>query len=225
MLDFRPLDVPLKESLQLARESSPPIRQAKSELINARRHRTIVRKNNLPLPKISLSLGAWKHRFGSNASQSSFENERGNSSLEMVAVVNASWSLTGEGGMFNSFNRETSVIDQALKEKTLEKTYFHTESIIRSLYDDIYFLEHQMKIAKAHHTASEKSFDTILNDYTDGKIDFTTFKLSLDALIQGKESLENIKTIHLEKKVHLARQTGKDNLVNENFDNLAVEGK
>ena len=225
MLDFRPLDVPLKESIQLARETSPPIRQAKSELINARRHRKIVRKSNLPLPKISVSLGAWKHRFGSDTSQSSFENERGSSSVEMVAAVNASWSLTGEGGMFNSYKRAASVIDQELKEKTLRKAYYDAESIIRSLYDDIYFLEHQMKIAKAYHAASGKAFDTTLGDYTDGKIDFTTFKLSLDAMIEGKESLEDIKTIHLEKKVRLAGLIGKDNLVNENFDNLAVESK
>ncbi|MCY4524221.1 MAG: TolC family protein, partial [Halobacteriovoraceae bacterium] len=122
IMEFAPIEFSMENSVILAKKLSPGIRDAKVKMENAKREHIIVQKDNLPLPKISLTLGAYKHNFNSQTSQTLFENEMGGSSVEMAAVINASWAITGEGGLFNARKTNTSLTGLAISQKQLDQT-------------------------------------------------------------------------------------------------------
>ena len=223
ILKFSPLEYTIKDGLELAIKLSPNVRNAKVQVENATRDHRIVQWNNLPLPKLSLTLGAYKHNFGPDTSRTLFENETGGSSVEMVAMINASWTLTGKGGLFNSRKTETSLSGLGLRQKELDQARHYTKLTIRQLYDTIYHLENNIKVLKARASNAEKSFDTALSNYTDNNKNFLSFKTALEEKTNTHELVEEVKFRHLQRKLQLARLIGVADFPGDNFEGLAVE--
>ena len=223
ILKFTPLQMTLKDGLALANKLSPHVRDAKVQVENAQRNHRIVQWDNLPLPKLSITLGAYKHNFGSDASRTFFENEMGGSSVEMVATINASWTLTGKGGLFNTRKSETSLSGIGLRQKQMDQAHHYTKLTIRQLYDSIYHLENNMKVLKARAINAEKSFDTALSNYTENNTSFLSFKTSLEEKTGTHELIEEVKFRHLQHKLQLAKLIGIANFPGENFEYLAEE--
>jgi outer membrane protein TolC len=226
-LDYRRIKVSLEDATSMALQNNPAILTNKIVLDNAERSYDVALKENMPLPKFSVNLGAYNKHFGTGTNQTLYENYNGGNNVELVASINASWAITGEDGLFNSNKLAQSRIGKEIAAKELDKNRLFAQSYIRQTYQNILSLQNQIVILEARLPTLQKSFDTILENYLSGKTKYYDFHLSLQELTETKILFEQTKYNHLKEKLALAKLAGLEDFPGENFEQLAtrVKGK
>ncbi|MGZ3787902.1 MAG: TolC family protein, partial [Bacteriovorax sp.] len=226
-LDYRRIKISLDESLKFSLENNPTLLNDKTTLDNSERSYDVAIKENMPLPKFSVNLGAYNKKFGPKSNQTVYETYGGSGNVELVASINATWSITGEDGLFNSNKLATSRIGKEIAFKELDKDKHFTQSFVRQTYKNILSLQNQVVILEARLPSLQKSFDTILENYLNGKTKFYDFHLALQELTETKILFEQTKFNHLSEKLSLAKLAGLEDFPGENFEHLAtrVKGK
>ncbi len=224
-LEYNRIKITLDESLSLANLNNPSILSNKTSVENAERLYDVALKENMPLPKFTVNFGAYNKRFGPTNNQTKYETNDGSGNVELVASINASWSLTGSDGLFNSNKLALGRIGKEIAFKELEKNQHFTQSFIRQTYKNILSLQNQIVILEARIPSLQKSFDTILDNYLAGKTKYYDFHLSLDELTTTKILYEQTKFNHLKEKLLLAKIAGIEDFPGENFEKLAKRVK
>lgn len=224
-LDYRRIRISLDDSLNLATKNNPTLLTNKTAIENAERSYDIALKENMPLPKFTVNLGAYNKKFGPTSNKTIYETYNGSGNVELVASVNASWSLTGADGLFNSNKLAISRIGKEIAFKEYEKNGHFTQSFIRQTYKTILSLQNQIVILEARLPSLQKSFDTILENYLSGKTKYYDFHLSLVEWTETKILYEQYKLNHLREKLNLAKLSGLEDFPGENFEQLAVRVK
>lgn len=226
-LDYRRIKVTLDEVLELAKKNNPTLLTGKVIIDNAERSYDVALKENMPLPRFSINLGAYNHRFGPATNTTRYETYSGGGNVELVASINTSWAITGQDGFLNSNRLATSRIGKEIALKEFEKNTHYTQSNIRQTYKTILSLQNQIVILEARLPSLQKTFDTILDNYLGGRTRFYDFSMALEDLTNTKIFYEQIKLQHLREKLTLARLAGIEDFPGENFELLAtrVKGK
>ncbi len=226
-LDYRRLKITLDEALKISEKNNPTLLTNKMLMENAERQYDVALKENMPLPKFSVNLGAYNKRFGPSTNTTRYETYGGSGNVELVASINTTWSLTGGDGFLNSNKLATARIGKEISMKEFEKNTHYTQSFIRQTYKTILSLQNQLVILEARLPSLQKTFDTILDNYLNGRAKFYDFSLSLEDLSSTKVFYEQIKLQHLQQKLTLARLMGVEDFPGENFELLAtrVKGK
>ncbi len=226
-LDYRRLKISLDEVLELATKNNPTLLTNKVIIDNAERDYDVALKDNMPLPKFSINLGAYNHRFGPTTNTTRYETYSGGGNVELVASINTSWAITGQDGFLNSNRLATSRISKEIASKEFEKNTHYTQSNIRQTYKTILSLQNQLVILEARLPSLQKTFDTILDNYLGGRTKFYDFSMALSDLTTTKIFYEQVKLQHLREKLTLARLAGIEDFPGENFELLAtrVKGK
>lgn len=221
-IDYRKLTMPLSEALTLAKKSSKYTKQSSYELANARRSYDLSRKDNLPLPKVTLDLGAYQHSFGSNYHKTQYTNGSTNS-LEIVASINAKWDLVGNNGLFNKKTLRTKLLefDQAQINNARYKHFL--ESQIRTYYDKIKNSEKLYLIYKVKLENLNKTVDYMIDRYMNGKISYLYYKTYLEELRDTESDFYMTLYNHLKYKVELAEIIGIDDFPGASFSKLAAK--
>ena len=220
-LDYKRLKVSLEACFEYAAKNNAGILNSKSALENAERAHDIAVRENLPLPKFTVNLGAYTKQFGPTTNQTAYSNSY-NGNVEVVASVNATWSLTGADGLFNSDKLAKSRISQEISFRELSKNDHLARSLIRQTYSNILSEQNQLLILESRIPTLQKTFDTILENYLANKIKFYDFHLILTEITQAKILLEQTKLQHLKDKLTLAKLSGIEDFPGENFDKIAV---
>ena len=225
-LDYRRIKLTMDEALSLSSKNNPSLLDSKATLENAERSYDIALKENMPLPKFTMNLGAYNKRFGAASNSTLYESNSGGN-IELVASINASWSLTGEDGLFNSNKLAKSHIGKEIAFKELEKGKHYTQSLIRQTYKNILSMQNQIVILEARLPSIQKTFDTILENYLSGKTKYYDFHIALEELSTTKVLYEDTKLLHLKQKLTLAKLCGIEDFPGENFEQLAqrIKGK
>lgn len=226
-LDYKKIKIGLDEVLELAAKNNPTLLTNKVIIDNAERDYDVALKENMPLPKFSINLGAYNHRFGPATNTTRYETYSGGGNVELVASINTSWAITGQDGFLNSNRLATSRISKEIASKEFEKNTHYTQSNIRQTYKTILSLQNQLTILEARLPSLQKTFDTILDNYLAGRTKFYDFSMALNDLTTTKIFYEQIKLQHLREKLTLARLAGIEDFPGENFELLAtrVKGK
>lgn len=224
-LEYRRIKISLDDSLAIAAKKNPTLLTNKTTIENAERTYDVALKENMPLPKFSVNLGAYNKRFGPETNRTVYENTNGGRNVELVAAINASWSLTGEDGLFNSNKLAIGRIGKEIAFRDFEKNSHLTQSVIRQTYKNILSLQNQLVILEARLPSLQKAFDTILDNYLNAKTKYYDFHLSLLELTETKILYEQYKLDHLREKLNLAKLTGIEDFPGENFEQLAVRVK
>ena len=226
ILDYRRIKLTMDEALSLSSKNNPSLLDSKTTLENAERSYDIALKENMPLPKFTMNLGAYNKKFGP-ASNSTVYGSNSGGNVELVASINASWSLTGEDGLFNSNKLAKSHIGKEIAFKELEKGKHYTQSLIRQTYKNILSLQNQIVILEARLPSIQKTFDTILENYLSGKTKYYDFHIALLELSSTKVLFGETKLEHLKQKLTLAKLCGIEDFPGENFEQLAqrIKGK
>ncbi|MEA9357759.1 TolC family protein [Bacteriovorax sp. PP10] len=224
-LDYRRLKITLDEVVAIAEKNNPTLLTNKVIIDNAERDYDVALKDNMPLPKFSINLGAYNHRFGPGTNTTRYETYSGGGNVELVASINTTWSLTGQDGFLNSNRLATSRITKEIAMKEFEKNTHYTQSNIRQTYKTILSLQNQLVILEARLPSLQKTFDTILDNYLGGRTKFYDFSMALDDLTTTKIFYEQIKLQHLREKLTLARLAGIEDFPGENFELLAKRAK
>lgn len=221
-LNYKKLKITPRESMRIGNENNPNILDAQTLVDNAQRSYEIAVKESLPLPKFSVNLGAYQYKFGNNRGGTRYETRLGDSNLDVVATVNATWSLTGDGGFFNQRRTTASHIEKQLSFSKLAGAKQSTSSQIQNSHKKIQHYENQISIYTARFSTVQKTFDTVLENYLNRKTTFLDFQDALHELINTDLSLEEFKFLHLKEKVYLAQTIGVEDFPGDNFENLAT---
>ncbi|MBC7715011.1 MAG: TolC family protein [Rhizobacter sp.] len=226
-LDYRRIKITLDEVLALAEKTNPTLLTNKVLIDNAERDYDVALKENMPLPKFTINLGAYNKQFGPTVNTTRYETYSGSGNVELVASINTTWAITGQDGFLNSNKLATSRISREIAQKEFEKNTHFTQSQIRQIYKTILSLQNQIVILEARLPSLQKTFDTILENYLAGRTKFYDFSLALADLSSTKIFYEQTKLQHLREKLTLARLAGIEDFPGENFELLAtrVKGK
>ena len=220
-LQFSIMKYPIRDAIKQSKKTNAEIMHFRQKMNNAKRTYNIAKKDSLPLPKISVNLGTYKKTLSPNGSVSYFETHNGNSNVEMVASINFTIDIMGDGGFLNQRVRQQAYLDQRISEVRFMDAKRVSEIQIRQMYRQIKQLERLHKVAKLKITNTRKAFDETLNNYLDRKKPFVNFRIQLINYIESVEEMENIKYQHLVKKLMLADLIGKDDFPGEAFQDLA----
>lgn len=224
-LEYKKIKMSLDEALGLVSKQSPDFLTKKILKNNAERNYDIAQKENLPLPKISLNLGAYNKTFDKNINHTLFETQNGNGNLELVASINATWDLVGDNGFLNSQKLARSRVALELSKIDEERTKHSLNSQITSLYKSLFSMQNQMLVFDAKLPTSQKNFDLILENYLNGKTKYADFHLALFDLIETKLNFENLKLMHLTQKITFLKLLGLEDFPGENLERLAIKTK
>lgn len=225
MLDYRRLKLTIDEALTEAEKKNPALLTNKTLIENAERSYDVALKEQLPLPRFSVNLGAYNKRFGQGIDTTRYETDNGSGNIELVASINATWSLTGAEGLLNSNTLATTRLGRDIAVKEFEKNTHFTQSFVRQTYKTILSLQNQIVILEARIPSLQKTFDTVLENYLAGRAKFYDFALALEDLTTTKVFFEQVKLQHLTEKLNLAKAMGIEDFPGENFEQLAVRVK
>jgi outer membrane protein TolC len=226
-----PIKITLEEAIRLARERNPGILNRKQELGNAQRLHDLRLRENLPLPRFSVDLGAWTYRFspdthatryGTSAGLTQDPSQQGNQ-IEIVASVNARWSLVGRGGLLNSRTTERSQLSQNLAYRRLSQAESESESFVHELFKRVVHWQNQLQILEARTPTLQRNFDTILENYMNGRTSFVDYKVALEEMTHTAQLLEFTRYSHARDKILLAQEIGIEDFPGENMENLVRE--
>lgn len=223
-IKFSRLKGKLDKLVSLAKNHNENIKEVKNDLLISDREYQIEKKENLPLPKLSLKMGAYKYQFDDNDSSSHFENSLGTDGVDLVATINASWTITGPGGLFNNRNKKRALIKKNIAIKQLAQTKHNVENTVRSLFKKVQFLERNQPILETGVQTADRAFDVILDNYTAKRTRFINLKDALDEKANIKVQMLNNKLEHAKSKILIARIAGVDDLPGESLELMATYG-
>ena len=219
---FQRISVPLDEALGIGKVKSSAILDAKSKLEIAEHSYQLAAKESLPLPRLSVNLGAYTNHFSKNGSSTTYETRPNNSDIELVATVNATWDILGPRGLINSREREKAYLEKEISLRSLALSKDQADYFIRELYKKIQFYERQHVLLEASTANLQKNFDTLLDSYVTKKANLNDLRKALDELTESSNLFEQTKLEHIRSKILLAQVMGMEDLPGESFDKLTV---
>lgn len=220
-LNYERIQIPMDDAVTIAKKWNPGVLESTKDVRNSKRTYEIQRRENLPLPKFSVNLGAYKHRFGPGVNQTRYSNDN-NGNIDVVATLNATWSLTGVGGFLNSRTTEIKDINRHLSYSQLAQANHFTKSKIQRAYYRIKTYEQQIKILKASNVTNTKTYDVILENYLNRKTSYLNFQDSLLEAISSQVALAELYYLHTREKVLLAQEMGIDEFPGKSFEQLGT---
>ena len=221
ILIAKPMRMSLIDILQSVGSNNPDVLAAKLGYENAQRDFQIRRRQTLPLPRVTMDLGAYDYSFARSRSDGRFRTGPGSSHIDVVATVRATWSLSGEGGFFGRRATQEKRISQALAEKRLELANHSVEVRSKKLFFRVRSFEKDIEILESRVKNAERYFDAALDNYINDKTTFVDFVDALREKGDATVDLAEARWHHLMDKLELARLLGIEDFPGENFESLA----
>ena len=224
-IKYQKMGLVLEKGLELGLKSNDEVYRAEEAVLQANLNQTLVRRENMPLPKITLNLGAYRYFFDERTRDTAYEIRAGNTDLEVIATVKATWPIWGKGGIFNrrKFNMAQQKSYRATNQLAQAKHFVRSE--VDKRHRRIKFLETQMAVARSRQKNITKSFDLILEGYFSGKAPFADYSRALVELAQAEINLATTRWEHFKEKVTLAEKMGVEDFADEVFQQtLSAKG-
>jgi outer membrane protein TolC len=221
-LRYLSVNTSMDEALRLAQEQSVEFRNAKLAYDTTSRAYEKQLKDNLPLPTFTFNLGSYRTGFDPEGTSWNYQTTPGNRNIELVASINARWTLIGEGGFFNSRDNKQAFLNKRIAEINFFNTRRELDVKIRTIYKTLRFLEQKVDIAQFQHKNAQSNYDSVLDGYIAGRSSYADIKFAVDNLVLSHINTENVKYEHLLKKLELADFMGLEDFPGENFESLAV---
>jgi outer membrane protein TolC len=223
-LHFKNLNVDQGDALKSALSFAPAYLEAKMNLENSARSYQKTLKDNMPLPKFSVNLGAYTYDYNNLGAVNNYNTDPyGNRNIDLVASINMKWAIFGDGGLFNTRTNQLSFLDKRIAEIGFFNTKRELEVKIKNIFKTVRFLENKVQFAQFQSANAQKTLDSAMDNYLAGRSTFPDIKLALDGYVESQITLENAKFTHLLKKLELADLMGLEDFIGDNFEQLAVK--
>jgi len=222
-IKVKPFTLKKEESVNFAKLRSPTLRDARVSLKNSNRDFERVRKENLPLPKFSVRLGAYRNTFSTSGNKETVTTNGNERNVEVAASINMSWRIFGSGGLFNSRNLERSYFSKRISEIEFSEARREVSTNIYVFHRRIKYLEKEIDATERQRNNNRSTFDITLDRYIAGKTDFPNMKLVLDSLINAEMNYENAKYEHMSERLSLANFIGIDDFPGEKFEDMVLK--
>ena len=216
---YQKLHFPLEKSRQMAKQSNPQIKWEQKNVENIEREYKLTQRENYPLPKISINLGAYRHHWESGHTYGRYETHGNNSNLDLVAEIKATWPLSGKGGLFNQRKNQGVRTKMKQSHNHLEQAKHQAESRVEKHYRAIKSLEVQMAVASARQENAKKNFDLTMENYINRKTRFSDFHQALEEMVRSRIHFIQVRHHHFEEKVLLAEAIGIEDFPEEILQN------
>lgn len=224
-LDYQKIKVTAPEAITLATERNSDIKTAETLLNNSKREYQIAERENLPLPKFTMNLGAYTYGFSNGRAHTEYTTSENNSNVEVVGAINATWTLFGEDGFLNNRKIERALIQKEIAENGLNHKKHQAESLVRLLYQEILLLQDQYAVYEVRKENAQKTYDTILENYLAGQSQFNDLEKAMNDSANINILMAELKKRHLNLKLQLASAMGVDDFPGENFELLATKAE
>lgn len=222
-LKYVPLTTDRSESYKYALKQSPAFLEAKKNLENSNRSFQKALKDNMPLPKFDIKLGAFKHQFTGAGAYDDIGQDDGSRNVELVASINMTWKIFGSGGLLNQRVQERSYLNKRISEIEFTEAKRNTSTLVNTYHRKIRFLEKQVEANSAFVKNARKTFDRTLDNYISGKTTFPDMKMVLDSLILSEVNYETSKYQHMVIKLQLAHLMGVDDFPGDSFEKMVIK--
>ena len=221
-LKFEKIEVNLDSALELAAKNYPGVLEAKNSYDIAERSLEIARRSNLPLPKFTIDFGIHNFAYGKNTYDGSYATDNG-TNIELVATLNATWTIFGEKGLFNTRSLEQSHLQRGRSSRDLLRNKDLAQSFVRRLYDQIMTTQKQIVVVESRSENARKTYNSTLDNYTKGKTEFMNYYHALREHMESQVAVAETSYLHLQQKIYLARYAGLENFPGERFESLAAK--
>ncbi len=211
---------PLEDAIAKAMEYNDTLNDLEVTMRNAERSHEATVKGHLPLPKLTVNLGAYTHGFDKDGGTTTFETNTGDTNVELVGSINATWTLFGSGGFLNAREREKAIVTKKLAHYNYHNQKRSLELSIRTAYQNIKLLEAQMVAAQATAENAQKYFDAALDEFSKSKVSFSIIRRAMLDLLSAEIAYEEAKYNHLQERISLAQSIGIDDFPGSSFENL-----
>jgi outer membrane protein TolC len=220
-LDFQRIQMPMADAVGIAKENNPEVRESNKDVKNAKRSYQIQLRENLPLPKFTVNLGAYNHTFAPGVHTTRYNSGLTGNQIDVVATINATWSITGVGGFLNQRTTRRAFIDRSRSFSELTEARHKTQSDIQRAYYKIKTYEQQIRILEAASVTNTTTFDVVLENYLNRKTPYINFQDSLLEAVASDIGLAELYFAHTREKVLLAQEMGVDEFPGKSFESLA----
>ena len=221
-LNYQKLQMPLSEAEEIAQKTSPDILESSKDVNNAKRSYQIQQRENLPLPKFSVNLGAYAREFGPGVQTTRFNSGINGNHIDVRASINAVWSITGRGGVLNArATKNRALLRKRSFSELAEAKHLSLSQVQRSYYR-IRTYEQQIRILEASSITNNKTFDLIMENYLKRKTAYINFSDSLLEAVNSDTALAESYYLHTREKILLAQEMGVDELPGKNFESLGI---
>ena len=220
-LKYVSVNTSMTEALKYAQEQSVDYRNAKLAYDNSNRSYEKSLKDNLPLPKFSFNLGTYRTGFDPDGTTWNYQTGEDNKNIELVAGINMSWTLLGEGGFFNSRDNKQAYLNKRISEISFFNVRRQLDVKVRTIYRNLRYLEQKVEIAEFQRKNAQSNYDSVLDNYVAGRASYSDIKLAVDNLVASQRNSETVKFDHLLQKLELADFMGLEDFPGENFETLA----
>jgi outer membrane protein TolC len=210
------------QAYKLSEVNNPAVLNAKTDVQNSTRELEIQKRENLPLPKLTVNLGAYNHNFNSAGQRTIYETEDNSSNIELVATLTATWSILGEGGLFNHRKTTQALVAKNQNLQKLLKNKRQATSNIRALYRATIRYEKQIEILSRRVSNAEKLAEGALTAYTESKARFPDFKTAVEDYTTAQVDYARAQYNHVRSKILIAQNIGIEELPGEVFEKLAI---
>ena len=221
-LDYQKIQIPMEDALKLSTINNPEVLESTKDVNNAKRSYRIQLRENLPLPKFTMNLGAYRHTFNTGTHTTRYDSGIDGNNIDIRASVNATWSITGVGGFFNQRTTERTLIDRQRSYNELTEARHKTQSDIQRAYYRLKTYEQQIRILEAASDTNNKTFDVVLENYLNRKTAYINFQDALLEAVAIDVNLSQLYYLHTRDKVLLAQEVGVDEFPGKSFEQLGV---
>ncbi len=219
------IKITLRGALDLSKKHSPFIKDGIASENIKKREYEIALKDNMPLPKITLDLGTYKHHFSPEGTRTLYQVDEENSNLELVATVNASWSIFGDGGLFNRRKLANARLAKENSTWNARSAKRSVEAYITKLFQEFSNAHDKIKILEARVPSLKKTMDLANNKYIESKGRYTDFHIALVEYFDAQLDYEKLKWEYTRNKILLAQIIGLEDLPGESFDNIIIKNE
>ena len=221
-LRFVSINTTMDEALKLAQEQSVEYRNAKLGYDNASRTYEKTLKDNLPLPRFSVNLGSYAQNWNQNSTSWEYQTNPGSRNIDLTASINATWTIFGVGGFFNSRFNQQAYLNKRIAEISFFNARRFLEVKVRTIYKTIRFQEQKVEIAQSQSKNAQSNYDSVLDNYMASRATYPDIKIAVDNLVLSQVNKENVKYEHLLRKLELSDFMGLEDFPGESFDQLAA---
>lgn len=221
-LKFTPLTITITDAQKLATQYNPNVLNRVQTLTNAKRTYQRLKLENLPLPEFKVNLGAYTQTFGQTTNTTRYQNNNGNH-IDLVATIDATWSITGAGGLFNSRNITRGRINKEASINRLNQAKHQVLTNVKIHIDKIKNFERRIPIFETRQETNLKAFDLALDNYLERKTAYINFQDTLLEMSNSEIEYARLLYLHAFEKVNLAQTVGLDEFPGETFEQLAGE--
>ena len=214
-----------ENAMATARKFSPFILDRKVDSNIKAREYEIALRDNLPLPKITVNFGTYSHGFsGSSVGTDYYTSSPGDSNIDLVASLNASWTLFGDGGLFNRRKVANAKLEKEKAVYNLSLTRRRVEEAIVNIFNFLNSTVEQIEILKNRNDSLKKRMDTALNQYSKRKTRFLEYQMAMEDYYESLNRESILKYRYLAKRIELAQIIGVENLPDQTFDKSIIKG-